>query len=124
VAAKVELELVGAATLEATLRHAMDELGDLDQAQAEAGRIIAGRAAADAPRLTGALAASVQAASEPGQAVISSDLPYAAVQNYGYPPHHIRATLFLTNAGTDTETQWLPRYDEQVQQIVDGVRGA
>lgn len=119
-----KLELVGASRLQATLGRAVDELAYLDDAQTQAGRIIAGRASAEAPRLTGRLASSVQWASERGQLTVSSDLDYAGPQNYGVPAHNIRATLFLTRAPDETESQWLPAYEDNLQQIVNRIQGA
>lgn len=119
-----EIEVQGAARLESTLGAAARRLGDLVDAQSAAGRIIAARASAAAPRKTGQLAASVRWASEPGQVEIGSDLAYAGPQNYGVPAHNIRASLFLTNAPTDTVTQWSAAYEENVQAILDTVQGA
>jgi hypothetical protein len=119
-----EIEVEGASRLESTLGHAARQLGELTDAQSAAGRIIAAQAAAAAPRKTGALAASLRWASEPGQLEVESDLDYAGPQNFGVPAHNIRASLFLTNAPTDTETQWGPAYEENVQAILDTVQGA
>jgi hypothetical protein len=119
-----DVKVEGARELASTLGRAVRALGDLGAAQNAAGQIIAARASSAAPRLTGRLASSVDWASTRGQLEVASDVPYAGVQNYGYPPHHIRATLFLTNAVPDTEAQWMPAYEHNVQAVLDDVQGA
>jgi hypothetical protein len=118
------IEVKGAERFNATTAEAARKLGDLSGAGQEAGRIIADLAAATAPRLTGALAASVQPEVAGNTATVGSDLVYALPIHNGWAAHHIRPQPFLDDAVRAGEAQWVGAYEKAVADAIDGVEGA
>lgn len=88
----------GADTLARTGAAAAAELGRLGDVHREIAQMVAGRV--NAPRRTGALQASIRPTSSNTEAAVGTSLVYGAVQEYGWPHHHIRARRFLAAAFT------------------------
>lgn len=109
------VELQGLDQLVQSLDSAAHELAHLDQAAAAAGRLVADASAADAPRRTGRLAASVRSDVLQDQPVIYSDLRYA-------PIVHAR-TPFITTQVTNRTDQVLTIYADAAQAVLATVKG-
>lgn len=110
-----------------TLNKAGADLGDLKDANAAAGRIVAADAQSRAPRRSGGLAGSIRASRQARRAQVvagRSSIPYAGPIHWGWPSRGIAANPFLSNAAQATESQWVPLYLKDVQAAVDNVRGA
>src|SRR6188508_1995954 len=104
------VKVEGARQLRATLRKAGDDLGDLQRIHATVSRIVAARAASNAPRVSGALAGSVRGSQAKTRAIVRAGgarVPYAGPIHWGWPRRNIAATLFASRAATDTEPTWL-----------------
>ena len=117
------IELKGAERFASTLERAGRDLANLERPGAEAGRIIADLSAATAPRITGALAASVRPEVAGNTVEVGSDLVYALPIHNGWAAHHIRPQPFLDDAARDSEAQWVGAYDKAVNAALEGVEG-
>lgn len=109
------VELQGLGQLVQSLDSAAHELAHLDQAAAAAGHLVAQASAAEAPRRTGRLAASVQSDVLDSEPVIYSDLRYA-------PFVHARAP-FITSQVTGRTDQVLTIYADAAQAVLATVKG-
>jgi uncharacterized protein YcsI (UPF0317 family) len=110
-----------------TLRKAGDDLNDLKDAHAAAGRIVAADAQARAPRRSGKLAGSIRASRQARRAQVvagRASIPYGGPIHWGWPSRGISANPFLSDAAQATEAQWLPLYRREIQAALDKVKGA
>jgi hypothetical protein len=117
----------GARELRRTLKRAGDDLADLKAANAKAGQTVAQWAAVKAPRRTGALGASVRAGKAVGRAQImagNAAVPYAGVIHWGWPARRITAQPFIVEAAQATQPAWEAAYLDDMQRVVDRVKGA
>lgn len=117
----------GIARLVRTLRQFEDSIEDLKDANAAAARIVADRAQAEAPRRSGALADSIRGNRAAGRAVVAAGkakVPYAGPIHWGWPKRHIAPTPFMLRAAGDTQDNWLPEYEAELQRLADQVEGA
>ena len=122
-----QVRVEGAARLRSTLKAAVGNLDDLKDANARVAAMVAQWAAVTAPRRTGQLGGSVRGTRQAARAVInagSAAVPYAGVINYGFPARNIAAQPWMNQAAVDTQPSWLPIYTDDVQKILDTVKGA
>jgi hypothetical protein len=113
--------------LVSTMRKAGRDLGDLKEANAAAGRIVAASAVGRAPRRSGALAGSIRASRQARRAQVvagRASVPYAGPIHWGWPARGIGANPFLSDAAQATEATWVPLFLKDVQAAVDKVKGA
>ena len=76
------------------------------------------KASAMAPKLTGALASSVQGNPSAEKAQIlagSAAVPYAGVQEYGWPERNIRPQPYLNPAVNDNMGYIIEKYNDSIQ---------
>lgn len=109
----------GADTLARTLAQASRQLADLTDPGRAAADALAVPARQRAPRLSGALAASIQTTATKTEATVGSPLVYAPVINYGWPGHNIRARRFLTADAAD----WQAPYLDHLTTTISTVKG-
>jgi hypothetical protein len=116
----VRATITGNKELAAGLRQAAQQMRDLRVPNSAAAARIAIRARTLCPVKTGRLQASIQLEVDPTTArvVAGQGIPYANAQHWGYPPHNIPATLFLTRALTETQPQWTVDYQQAIDAIV------
>jgi hypothetical protein len=122
-----QIRVEGARELRRTLKRAGDDLADLKEANARAAQIVAQWASVTAPRRTGALGQSVRPNRAAGRARItggSAAVPYAGPIHWGWPRRNITAQPFISEAAVATQPAWLPAYRDDVQRVVDRVKGA
>jgi len=122
---KVEVE--GGRELRKSLKGVEDGLKDLQAAHAAAAGIVAAAAPSYAPLLSGALAGSIRGSGAKAAATVragGAKVPYAGVQEYGWPARNIPPQPFLRPAATDTESEWVPVYQARVEELLDKVQGA
>jgi hypothetical protein len=89
--------------------------------------MVAQWAAVTAPRRTGALGASVRGMKQVGRARIvagNASVPYSGPINYGWPARNLPAQPFMNEAAVQTQPAWLPIYLDDIQKILDTVKGA
>lgn len=114
----------GGRQLRAALREAAGDLGDLRHANTQAAALVARAGAADAPRRSGLLAASVRPGASQSAAIVragSARVPYAGVIHYGWPARHIRAQPWLREDAERTQPTWLALYHRAIQAILDRI---
>lgn len=117
-------EVVGADTLAFTLHRAADQIGDLSRAGERTGRLIANRGRVEAPRLTGALAASIGTHTDANVTEMTSGLAYANRTHWGYRRYRQRAQPFLLDPAEQLVGQWEGYYGDEADRILHTVRGA
>lgn len=79
------------------------------------------KASAMAPRLTGALASSVKGnpSAEKAQILAGSDaVPYAGVQEYGWPQRNIKAQPYLTPAVYNNLGYIVEKYNDSIKESI------
>ena len=122
------VHVVGARELRRSLRQAGESMDDLKDANAKVGELVAQESRPAAPRgRTGQLAASVRSTRAAARASVnagSARVPYAGPIHWGWPARHITAQPFISVVAVATQPQWLPMYEQDLQQICDSVKGA
>jgi phage gpG-like protein len=118
--------LEGEKELRRTLKAAGDDLADLKAAHARTADTVSVRGRQKAPRRSGRLAGSVRPSGTKTAAVIRAGggaIPYAGVQEYGWPAHHIPAQPYLVPAAEETQPTWEAEYQADVEKILARVKG-
>ena len=117
------VQIRGAPAFIASMSAAARTMADLP-GFTDAGEVIAAAASDEAPRLTGALAGSLQVIKEEkGSATVTSPLVYAVPIHWGRPAHNIAANPFITRAAEQTESRWVDALEHSAQSTLDKVRG-
>ena len=122
-----QYEVEGAKELRRTLKKAGDDLSDLKAAHAETATIVATAAQSGAPRRTGRLSGSIRGSGTKTMAIVragGAKVPYAGVQEYGWPRRNIPAQPYIVPAAHDTESTWMGRYEDAVKRLLGKVKGA
>ena len=84
-----------------TLNRAGAETQDMKDLMHSLGSLVVKTARPLTPHKTGHLAGSIRAGRGKTKAVVTAgrkSIPYAGVQHYGWPAHHIKASMFLVKA--------------------------
>lgn len=121
------VEVEGLRTLRASLKAAGLSVDDLKDAHAQVAQLVVRAAAPNAPRRTGALAASTRGSGTQGAAVVragKSAVPYAGPIHWGWPSRHIAANPWLWNAAVNSREQWTGTYLHALEAIIDKIEGA
>lgn len=114
----------GTEALQRGLGDLSDGLEDMSPAHRPVGALVRSAGANAAPKVTGALAASLSATTAPDAAILTSSSPYAGVIHYGWPRRHISANPFLWTAGQQTESAWTRIYLGRITELVNRIHGA
>jgi hypothetical protein len=101
------------------LRAAGVQLGQLDQAHTEAGRVVVN--ATRPPRDTGHLANSLTAGAGANGVVFASAARYWTFVHWGAPRRHVRARPFYAEALRRSTTEVLAVYAEHAQNTLDKI---
>lgn len=110
-----------------TLKAAEQDLDDLKAANRAAAQVVADAARARAPRRSGRLAGTGRPGNAARRATVTfgrASVPYANPIHWGWPRRHIKAQPFLVEAARATRFQWMDAYLENLQKILDSVKGA
>ena len=107
------------------VKNTLDKLGkDLEsntELNKELSSTLSQKASALAPRLTGALASSVKGNPSAEKAQIlagSAAVPYAGVQEYGWPEKNIQAQPYLRPAVYNNMGYIIEKYNESIQKAI------
>lgn len=119
-----QVRVEGLSQLKATMRKAGLDMADLKEATSKAAQTVQSAARATAPHRTGALAGSLTASKGANKAIVGSRLVYGNPIHWGWAAHNIAANPFISDAGRATEGEWLQAYEQELQQILDNVKGA
>lgn len=126
----VGVHLEGAARLRRTLKAAGGDLSDLKEAHRHAAQYIMPAAVAGAPKLYGALAATLRVtANATGSRIRAGNrnkkegVPYAGVIHWGWPERKIRAQPWITQAAQETEPLWIKAYEAEMHAAIRSIAG-
>ena len=122
----VTYEVKGGANLRRTLKKVEGGLDDLKAVHASVAQTVAGRAQTTVPRVTGTLASTIRPGATKTMAVIRAGfarVPYAGVQEFGWPRRNIPPNPYLRPAAHDTESQWLREYNDEIDRLLAQVKG-
>lgn len=121
----VKVEVDGLERLRVTMARAADTIADMQAPLGQASRRAATRASQLAPKVTGRLAGSVRATPATAtQAGITATVPYAGVQEYGWPARHVTANPYLRPALAQTAPDTLKDMTAHAQHSLTEVKGA
>jgi hypothetical protein len=115
------VQVTGARELRAALKRAGISVQDLKDANAAVGRLVAAASKPSAPRRSGRLAGTVRATKAAGRARVNvgtAGVPYAGPIHWGWPARHISPQPWVATTAQDTQSQWLPLYQEALEQII------
>jgi len=115
--------VVGGDELARTMRHASDELGNMERAGDRTANLIANRGRVEAPRLSGALASSITPTVDNNVAAVTSGLPYANRTHWGYSRYGQKAQPFLSDPLVTLEGTYVPYYADEADRVLHTVRG-
>lgn len=118
----ISVEITGVKELTASINKLASDLQDLTDANKEIGSDIAQKASARAPRLTGALAASIGSTATKDKAEIyagNNAVVYAGVQEYGWPEQNIQAQPFLRPAVYENIQYIVNKYEDTVKRKIE-----
>lgn len=127
----MSVQIEGARRLRSTLKKAGGDLKLLKDVNKAAANVVLPVAAARAPKLTGALAASVRVGATQSAGIIragnnrktKAGVPYGGVIHWGWPARGIRARTFITDAAQATEPVWVALYISKMDEAVRSVKG-
>lgn len=121
------LQVEGARELRRTLKRAGEDLDDLKGAHREAAKVVEPVAVSKVPRRSGRLAASIRSSGTTAAAIVRAgyaSVPYAGPIHWGWAARHIEPQPFIYEAAIETQPKWADAYRDEVQKILDRVRGA
>ena len=124
---KTGVAIKGGREFRASAKRAGDDLSDLKEAHAAAAGIVAPVARAAAPVSSGRLAASVRPGATKTASIIRAgkkSVPYAGVQEFGWPARNITAQPFVVPAAQETEPRWIPLFEAALDRIIKKIKGA
>ena len=123
------VQVQGLQALQQSLHRLADDVQQL--APPQAGQLIGTEAVMRAPKRSGRLAASFGLEAGPGEQLLSFGVVYAGPVHFGVGPrpgmrgpHNIRRNPYLFGAIDSTAPQWEDIYSDQLQELVDKVKGA
>ena len=117
----INVELNGVKEVQESLKKIQIELTDLTPLNKELGLEYSKKASALAPKLTGALAASIGYTATKDKAQIyagSNSVVYAGVQEYGWPEQNIKAQPYLRPAVYNNIKDIVNKYDDYIKTII------
>lgn len=113
----------GARELRRTLRASGYQMKNLGAINRRVGSVVTPVAAAKAPKVTGRLAQSIRPMAQQSRVRISSRLPYAGPQHWGWEARGIKPKHFISDAATSTEPEWIELYWREVEDALASIRG-
>lgn len=117
----LDITVQGLDQAKAAIKNLADSLEKNLTLNKELSDTLAQKASAMAPRLTGALASSVKGNPSEEKAQIlagSVAVPYAGVQEYGWPSKNITAQPYLRPAVNDNMNYIIAKYEDSIKQNI------
>lgn len=97
------------------------DVQDLKAAFERVGNIVVREAQARAPKLSGALASSIKASKTKNKSSIragSARVPYAGVQEWGWPSRNIQGMHYLSGAAEAKQSEVIRTLDEELATLI------
>ncbi len=119
--AEAEITITGVKEVKDTLNKLGRDLESNIELNKELSTTLSQKASAMAPRLTGALASSVVGNPSAEKAQIlagSAAVPYAGVQEYGWPLRNIQAQPYLRPAVNNNMGYIIEKYNDSIQKAI------
>lgn len=120
------VQVDGRTQLVASMRAAGVNLKDLNAANKAAAEVATPAAVSAAPAVSGRLAGTGRAAGTRAAALIrfgSAAVPYAPVIHFGWSGHNIEPQPWAFQAAQSTEPQWTAVYEQEIEKILDTIKG-
>jgi len=117
------MTLEGVPNFERTMSRAEREIRDLHEGNTQAASALAAAARSTAPVLTGTLAGSIFTETEPGVAMVGTDLLYGSVQEFGSARINVPARRWMRAALEDAQRQVLDDLHADMQRSLNKVKG-
>jgi phage gpG-like protein len=117
----ISVEITGVKEVTDTINKLAKDLESNTELNKELSSSLSQKASAMAPRLTGALASSVKGNPSAEKAQIlagSAAVPYAGVQEYGWPEKNIQAQPYLRPAVYNNMGYIIEKYNESIQKAI------
>jgi len=117
----ISISVEGEEKVKAALTKLEKDIVDRSELNKDLSEDLSRKASAMAPRLTGALASSVKGnpSNEKAQILAGSNaVPYAGVQEYGWPAKNIQAQPYLRPAVFDNMDYIVEKYNKYIESIV------
>jgi len=117
----IKISIEGVKQAEAALDKLSKSLESNLSLNKELSSTLSKKASAMAPKLTGALASSVQGNASPEKAQIlagSNAVPYAGVQEYGWPQKNIKAQPYLRPAVFNNMGYIIEQYNDSIKENI------
>jgi len=117
----ISISVEGEEKVKAALAKVEKDIVDRLELNKDLSEELSRKASAMAPRLTGALASSVKGnpSNEKAQILAGSNaVPYAGVQEYGWPAKNIQAQPYLRPAVFDNMDYIVEKYNKYIESIV------
>lgn len=114
----LEVTIQGTKQVEALIEKLGADIESNIELNKELSQTLSQKASSMAPRLTGALASSVvgNPSAQKAQIVAGSDaVPYAGVQEYGWPDRNIKAQPYLRPAVENNMGYIIEKYNESIK---------
>jgi hypothetical protein len=118
------LQIKGLYRLRSTMKKAGVDMADMKTANIKAATVVRNRGQQTAPKRTGLLANTMQTPKTVARASVRSKVRYAGPIHWGWPARNIRPQPFLWNAARDTRPEWMQAYQQDLERITSGIKGA
>lgn len=123
---RLKLDVKGLRTLARTLRNAGADMNDLKAAYRKAANIVKPEIKTRTPVLSGKLARTVRASATQKSGVVragTKSVPYAGVQNYGWPGHNIEPKYFMQDGLIQAEAEVDDIFAEALEKAIQQIKG-
>lgn len=120
-AGAIEVSIQNADSVKTSINNLAKALENNLELNKELSTTLSQKASAMAPKLTGALASSVQGNPSNEKAQIlagSAAVPYAGVQEYGWPDKNIKAQPYLRPAVNNNMGYIIAKYNENIEKNI------
>jgi hypothetical protein len=117
----LEVTVQGAKEVETLINKLADDIESNIELNKELSTTLSQKASSMAPKLTGALASSVigNASGQKAQILAgSAAVPYAGVQEYGWPEKNIKAQPYLRPAVFDNMGYIIEKYNDSIKENI------
>jgi hypothetical protein len=117
----IRVEITGVQEVEDSLRKIFKNVEELTPLHKELGTEIAAKASAIAPKLTGALSASIGSTATNDKVQIyagNQSVVYAGVQEYGWPEKNIQAQPYLRPSVYNNTNYIVNKYEDYIKSII------